>query len=315
MNSGSSKVFEDLFTNRSYKISEDPAVFIKEGVHTVVLENNVQNEEKEYKTFNVNTMVVKDKEKALGVVVYCESEEEPESSKGSSEILFDTFSEVAACVVHEIKNPLFAIRGFLQILDNSLPEGDKRKEYIKIMISEVDRLESLVKEFLMMVKTQQNDNKGLVWVGGIVNEVVELFKNSFENKKIRLNVQTKDEAAFIWANKSQLEQVLVNLLQNAFEATDEGGSVEVAVLKDNGKILIEVRDSGRGISPEIGNKIFTPFYTTKKDGTGLGLFISKKIVENLGGKIYFDSEEGKGTRFVIEFPVRRPGAVDDRFKL
>lgn len=302
MSFGDSNVFEDLFTNRSYKISEDPAVFVKEGAHTVVLENKWQDEKRGCHTFNVNTTVVRNKQGVTGVIVYCEDEGNSEDNKGVSENL-SAIGELAATAVHEIKNPLFSIRGFLQILDNTLSESDKRKEYVKIMISEVDRLESLVKDFLMLAKTQ-NDSKELVWVCELVREVVELYKNSFEKKKIEFKLQAKDESIFLWANKGQLEQVFINLLQNALEAVEEGGSIDVIVSKKEEKVMIEVRDSGRGISPEVRDKIFTPFFTTKKNGTGLGLFISKRIVENHEGKIYFISDEGKGTIFIVEFPMK-----------
>jgi signal transduction histidine kinase len=308
MSFGDSNVFEDLFTNRSYKISEDPAVFVKEGAHTVVLENKWQDEKRGCHTFNVNTTVVRNKQGVSGVIVYCEDEGKSEDNKGASESL-SVIGELAASAVHEIKNPLFSIRGFLQILDNTLSESDKRKEYVKIMISEVDRLESLVKDFLMLAKTQ-NDSKEVVWVCELVREVVELYKNSFEKKKIQFRLQAKDESVFLWANKDQLEQVFINLLQNALEAVEEGGSIDVIVSKKEEKVMIEVKDSGRGISPEVRDKIFTPFFTTKKNGTGLGLFISKRIVENHEGKIYFSSDEGKGTIFIVEFPMRETDRVN-----
>ncbi|SHM77669.1 His Kinase A (phospho-acceptor) domain-containing protein [Caldanaerovirga acetigignens] len=296
-----SYVFEDLFTDKSYKLSEDPAIYIKEGSHTVVLENNFQNEKTGCRTFNVNTAIVRNEQGVLGVIVYCEGEGKSEDDKATSESL-SVIGELAASAVHEIKNPLFSIRGFLQILDNTLSESDKRKEYVKIMISEVDRLESLTKDFLMLAKIK-SDSKELVWVCELIKEVIELYKSSFEKKKIRFRLYMNDESIFLWADRDQLEQVFINLIQNAFEAVEEGGSIDIIVSKLNEKVKVEVKDNGRGIGPEVKDKIFSPFFTTKKNGTGLGLFISKRIVENYGGNIYFNSAQEEGTTFVVEFPI------------
>ncbi|MCF6095439.1 HAMP domain-containing histidine kinase [Thermovorax subterraneus] len=306
-----SNVFEDLFTDKSYKLSEDPAVYIREGSHTVVLENNFQDEKTGCRTFNVNTAVVRNEQGVSGVIVYCEGEGKSEDDKVPSESL-SVIGELAASAVHEIKNPLFSIRGFLQILDNTLSESDKRKEYVKIMISEVDRLESLVKDFLMLAKIK-SDSKELVWVCELIKEVIELYKNSFEKKKIQFKLCINDESIFLWADRDQLEQVFINLIQNAFEAVEEGGSIDIIVSKLNEKVTVEVKDNGRGIGPEVKDKIFSPFFTTKKNGTGLGLFISKRIVENHGGNIYFNSVEEEGTTFVVEFPMGK--TIDDRLNL
>ncbi|MCG0275377.1 MAG: ATP-binding protein [Thermosediminibacteraceae bacterium] len=303
-------VFEDLFTQRSYKILDDPAVFVKEGSHIVVVENEAEKENSAGYTFTINTTIVTNKDGIAGIIIYCEDkgksekvQKDPSNRKSSLEENLAVIGELAASAVHEIKNPLFSIRGFLQIIDNTFAEDDKRKEYVRIMISEIDRLEGLVRDFLMLARTRP-DSKEQVAVCELIREVAELYKSSFEKKKVKFRLQAQDESVSVCGNWEQLEQVFINLIQNALEAMEEGGSLDIVVSKTEEKVIIEVRDNGKGISPDAEKKIFSPFFTTKKNGTGLGLFLSKKIIEDHNGKIYFSSAEGKGTAFFLEFPIQ-----------
>ncbi|TYP49772.1 two-component system sensor histidine kinase NtrB [Thermosediminibacter litoriperuensis] len=303
------KIYEDLFTERSYSISEDLEVFIKEGSHRIVLENEREDDEAVFYTFNINTTVVKNRDGLVGVVISCEDENRSESVRGdlrerpSHLENLSVIGELAASAVHEIKNPLFSIRGFLQIIDNSFSEDDKRKEYTRIMISEIDRLEGLVRDLLMLAKTRIGSDES-VTVCELIRDIAELYKNRMEMQNIKFSLRAEDESACILGNREQLEQVFINLIQNALEAMENGGNIEVVTSRKNEKVVIEVRDDGKGISPEAEKKIFSPFFTTKKNGTGLGLFLSKKIVEDHRGRIYFQSTEGKGTVFFLEFPVQ-----------
>ncbi|ADL06988.1 two-component system sensor histidine kinase NtrB [Thermosediminibacter oceani] len=302
------KIYEDLFTNKDYSIPGYPELFMKEGNHRIVIKIQNEEDEENHHSFNINTTLVKNADGTVSVVITCEDED---NSEGVREDLkrrlsylenLSVIGELAASAVHEIKNPLFSIRGFLQIIDNSFSDDDKRKEYIRIMISEIDRLEGLVRDFLMLAKTRAR-SKGSVIVCELIRDIAELYKNRMEMQNIKFSLMAEDESVCIPGNREQLEQVFINLIQNALEAMENGGNIEVVVYRKNEKLVIEVRDEGKGISPEIEKKIFTPFFTNKKNGTGLGLFLSKKIVEEHMGRIYFRSTEGKGTVFFLEFPL------------
>lgn len=206
--------------------------------------------------------------------------------------------QLAAGVVHEIRNPLTTLRGFVQFF-----QSDIKAPYAELMLSELDRINSIVSEFLLIAKPQdvlfQRQDLGL-----ILAQTYELFQTQaiMHNTMIHLTA----EVAPIWVecDENQLKQVLINLLKNSIEAMPSGGNIYIkAFRKDPDHFVVQVVDEGHGISPHILEKIGEPFHTTKPTGTGLGLMVSKRIIENHRGKFRVQSQVGKGTQVELLLPV------------
>jgi PAS domain S-box-containing protein len=212
--------------------------------------------------------------------------------------------QVVAEISHEIKNPLMMIGGFARQLAKE--SGDERSlTKLNIIVNEVQRLESLLKEMREFYLPRPLSRKEIE-VNALLKEVHDLIKADCEKRHIGLEFKTDRKEIFVEGDRARLKQVLVNLAKNAMEAMEQGGRVSFVSGLKRGKVEISIIDEGVGIPEEDQGKIFSPFYTTKKQGTGLGLSICKRIIEDHpGSSLSFTSEKGKGTTFVISMPVSR----------
>ncbi len=218
--------------------------------------------------------------------------------------------EMAAQVAHEIRNPLLAVGGFAKRLHKQLTDENMR-EYTKVIIDEVMRLESILKEILSFVKPYEMSKEPLS-IKKMFSDVENLIKTTVRENNNELFVEVEDDF-LILGNYDKLKEVFLNMLTNANEATKNGKIYLRAKkngylpeeIRDKGSkyVVLEVEDTGIGISKENMKKIFNPFFTTKASGTGLGLAISKRIIEEHGGIIEVESELNKGTVFRIYLPV------------
>ncbi len=205
-------------------------------------------------------------------------------------------------MAHEIRNPLTAVQGFVQLLKNR-QLGKKEQEYLLIIHEELQRVSSLVGEFLLLAKPAAPLCKNHA-VAAVVKEVVNLMQSEALLKDVRLDLEIKHEC-IINADKEQIKQVIINLLKNALEATPGGKKITIIVTYNTESkfCLITIKDEGPGIPAADLKKIFDPFYTTKEDGTGLGLAVSFRIMENHGGKISVQSSFDRGSVFTLELPA------------
>jgi two-component system sporulation sensor kinase A len=207
--------------------------------------------------------------------------------------------QLAAGVAHEIRNPLTAIRGFTQLLQT----GKMKEEYISIMLSELDRIELIVNEFLLLAKPQaviyqQRDVRTLLW------NIVALLEAQAIMNNIQIKTKFQDHVPLINCEENQLKQVFINVLKNAIEAMSTGGTIDIQVLNEAaGEVLIRFVDEGNGIPEERISRLGEPFYTTKEKGTGLGLMISYKIIQEHQGQIQIISQINRGTVVEIRLPV------------
>ena len=218
--------------------------------------------------------------------------------------------QVVAEISHEIKNPLMMIGGFArQLVKESADERSLAK--LNIIVNEVERLESLLKEMRDLYLPRPLDRKETD-VNALLKEVHDLIKEDCRKRNIRLEFKTDREEVFVEGDRARLEQVLLNLAKNALEAMEQGGKISFVSGLKQGVVEISISDEGVGIPEEEQGKIFSPFYTTKKQGTGLGLSICKRIIEDHpGSSLGFTSEKGKGSTFVIAMPVARAEKDDD----
>lgn len=209
-------------------------------------------------------------------------------------------SQLAASVAHEVRNPLTSVRGFLQLISNDENLESSQKRYIGIAISELDRAQAIINDYLSLAKPN-TEKLSTVNLSEEIRKTVELMTSysNIQNITIKTNIE---DSLYIKGNKSEIKQVLVNIFKNGIEAMETGGDLTVNAIKKNHVISIEIIDNGKGMTERQLNKLGTPFYTTKEKGTGVGLTISFQLIEAMKGKIKVDSEPGKGTIFTIQFP-------------
>ncbi len=208
--------------------------------------------------------------------------------------------ELAASVGHEIRNPLTSLKGFVKLLE----EKDlKNKLYYEIMTNELNRIDHITGELLLLAKPRKitfakND------LVKIVKDIVSLLETQANMNNVKIHFQPH-EPLLIECEANLLKQLFVNIIKNAIEASDDNGNVWVDIEDYKEKVTIHVRDEGIGISKELLKRIGEPFYSSKEKGTGLGLTVSHKIVEQHEGSITYLSEEAVGTTVEIQLPKER----------
>jgi two-component system, sporulation sensor kinase E len=212
--------------------------------------------------------------------------------------------QLAAGVAHEIRNPLTALKGFVQLLKPEMPE---KEQYFKIMLSELDRIEAIINEFLVLAKPQAVKYEERD-VRLLLEDIIALFQMEAVMNNVEIFMESAPDVPLIHCEENQLKQVFINILKNAIEAMPNGGTVAIRVESHPpDKVLIRFADQGVGIPEERIPKLGEPFYTTKERGTGLGLMISYKIVEDHGGRIFIRSKVGEGTVVDVLLPVEAAG--------
>ena len=211
---------------------------------------------------------------------------------------------------HEFKTPIISIKGFAEILKDDDLSKEERNEYLDIIIEESKRLTSLATNVLNLSKIETQailKEKQMFNIGEQIRQSILLLDSKFQSKNISLDINIED--CNIYANKKMLNQVWLNLLDNAIKFNNENGLVSVNMKKKEKEILITIIDSGIGISKEVVSKIFDKFYqedtSHSTKGNGLGLTIVKKIIEMHGGTIECESIVSKGTKFTIILPIEQ----------
>lgn len=210
--------------------------------------------------------------------------------------------QLAAGVAHEIRNPLTSMKGYAEFLQ--LDEKDpQRQEFIEIILDEIDRVNNIVEEFMVLAKPKavELEERNII---PIVQNVVSMLKFEARKRNVKLEFDTVEEIVQIECDENRLKQVFLNFIKNGIEAMPDGGDLRVKAEIHDENIVISIQDTGVGIPPETLKKIGEPFYTTKKNGNGLGLMVSFKIIESHNGKVYIESEQNKGTTFKILLPAK-----------
>jgi two-component system, sporulation sensor kinase E len=211
--------------------------------------------------------------------------------------------ELAAGIAHEIRNPMTALKGFIQLLQGSIKEDYSM--YFNVITSELQRIESIITEFLVLAKPQaiqykQNDVKK------IMQDTIELLGAQATMHNVQIVAEYSSQLPLIYCEPNQLKQVFINMLKNAIEVMPKGGIINVKMKQqDERHVQIAITDQGCGIPEDKIKKLGEPFYTTKERGTGLGLMVSYKIIEEHQGKIEVESQVGVGTTFYITLPIER----------
>ncbi|GGA62231.1 ATP-binding protein [Ornithinibacillus halotolerans] len=204
--------------------------------------------------------------------------------------------QLAAGIAHEIRNPLTSIKGFLQLLQ----AGVNRKDvYYKIMIDEIEKMETITSEMLFVSKplTENKQQESLLTM---LQDVLELLKPQAKLKNVLLEINGEEQDIF--CDKSQMKQVFINIIKNAIEAMEEAGKIVITIREVDNDIFIDISDEGPGIDEAVIHKLGEPFFTTKQQGTGLGLMITKQLLDRHRAKLEILQNEIKGSTFRIIFP-------------
>jgi two-component system sensor histidine kinase HydH len=216
---------------------------------------------------------------------------------------FAAVGEAAAYVSHEIKNPLMVIGGMASQVERRLAQDPGSQEKLQIIQREVRRLESFLGELRDFLRPAA-PTKREVDVNRVIEDVENLMVDAAREKGVSLEGQLDPRLPKIEADPDQLEQVLLNLVKNALEATEEAGRIVLASGSRDGQIWFSVQDTGKGMPEEVLEKIFHPFFTTKDKGTGLGLAVIHKIITDHHGTITVDSAAGEGSTFTVQLPQK-----------
>ncbi|HLV96381.1 MAG TPA: ATP-binding protein [Candidatus Acidoferrales bacterium] len=211
---------------------------------------------------------------------------------------------VTAGVAHEVKNPLNSMRLWLEVLKGNMPTDPEPQQAVKMLDTEIDRLDRAVKTFLSFtrpveLKLEETDLRELL------DEVLDAARPAIAKAGLELRVDFPSEFAAVLVDRQLIHQAVLNLLLNACDFTPPGGHITVNLQRDGEFAALSVSDSGKGISPEDRKKIFQLFFTTRPGGTGVGLANTFRFVQLHNGRIDFDSEVTRGTTFRIELPLAR----------
>lgn len=209
--------------------------------------------------------------------------------------------QFAAGIAHEIRNPITAIKGFLQLMEHNSNTNDY---YLNIIFSEVNRIELILSELLSLSKPKEMDFKHNN-LQELLREVTALIETQAILHNIELQLQLDDHVPNILCDANKMKQVFINFLKNSIEAMPDGGTISVQLRKERDTVYIRFKDNGPGIPKKLLHRIHEPFFTTKEKGTGLGLMISKQIIENHQGYFTVNSNSF-GTAVEICIPIIYP---------
>ena len=259
--------------------------------------------------FNVS-LLFSEKHEATGLIITFQDLTEIRSMEESvrRKDRLAAVGRVAAGLAHEIRNPLGAMRGAIQVLESNTPPESRQGGLMDIILKESDRLNSIITNFLGYARPAAG-NFGDTDVGEAIQDTVTLLRHSPDVRADHdLVTELGDQPIIISADSSQLKQIFWNLARNALQAMPDGGTLRVALETiPNNRIRIVFEDTGRGMSPEQVEQLFEPFSNSTSGGTGLGLSIVYQIVKDHNGVINVRSREGRGTTITLELPkdVRR----------
>jgi hypothetical protein len=216
------------------------------------------------------------------------------------------FGELAAGLAHEVKNPLSGMKGALEIISQNTAAADPHKEIFVEMLTQIDKIITIIQDFLSYARPKP-PRFGRTAPGLFIEDAIRLAKTQVGGKDIRFRYGPPKRDLLVCLDADRMQDVILNLLLNSIAAIDEKGTIAVTVrVVPDRALVIFVVDDGRGIKASQLPQIFHPFFSTRKDGTGLGLSTCKKIIEAHHGTISVRSREGRGTTFILRLPLDLP---------
>ncbi len=216
---------------------------------------------------------------------------------------------------HEIRNPLSTVSLNLQLVKEDLSQAenprDKRvNRRLSVIEAEVKRLQAILEEFLGYVRVPRLDLKP-VKLNQLLTEMMEFVMPEMEEKGVSMRLFADPKLAAVPLDREKFWAVMVNLFRNALDASEAGDEVMVASKLEGSMVVVQVTDTGKGMSREVQEKAFTPYFSTKKAGTGLGLPTARRLIELHDGELLLNSETDRGSQFVIRLPLETPSDNDE----
>src|SRR3990170_3207549 len=228
-----------------------------------------------------------------------------EREKITEEERSKTLDQMMDEVAHEIRNPLTSIGGFTRKIYERLPEGDPNKNYMKIVIEDVERLENMVKQ-LVKLKVMGVLNTEPSHINDVIIEALKSFEKEFRDNDIDVKTELVDNPPLISIDKEKMTIAIANLIKNSIEAMQRMPKMlKIISNVSDENIEIVISDTGKGIPKDKIKYIFDPFFTSKIYGPGLGLTFTQKVIQEHNGSISVESESGKGAAFTIRLPLKR----------
>ena len=238
---------------------------------------------------------------------------EDEEGKGGNVYVFvpveREMTHLYSMIIHELKNPIAAIRAMVQVMEASIREGlkdrDKMLEYSSLILEEIDRMNRILSSIMKLAKPRTRFDYRFDLLETI-KKAMGTWSEEFKGQGIKMSLISNRDKILFLGNPDEIHQIINNLLRNSREALEGVKNPKVTVtLWDSGnEIILSVKDNGKGVSPEVLHKINTSFYSSKPHGLGLGLFVVKTIVKRHRGKININSSPGKGFEIVINLPKK-----------
>lgn len=273
-------------------------------------ETTITTKDKNKVPIGITTSLLKDKEDTLlGVVVTFKDlariKHMEEQMRRADRLA--ALGSLAAGVAHEIRNPLGSVKGLAQLLKEDLKEGDPKRGYTDVIVKEIDRLNKVVEELLSFARPEESHVEPKA-INEIIDDALQLAKHDASQSMIEIIRNYDKNLPYVSADSKKLQQAFLNIIFNAFHAMKEKGgqlNITTRLYEDPKFVEIIFQDTGPGIAPGHINRLFDPFFTTREDGTGLGLTITHQIIDSHGGRISVRSSPGKGASFSVYLPGER----------
>jgi len=303
--------FRDVFYGRMPDLADILAEVLKTHQQKPRKEIEITNREGHKIPLGISTSLLIDGSKNIrGVIAIFQdlTETKQWEAKIRAADKMAAVGELSAAIAHEIRNPLAAISGSVEVLSGELDVADENRRLLELIVRESSRLNNILSDFLLFARSKRVAFTR-VELCHLVSDVVEVIRHHpSQRPDISIKVSTRESMVYVFTDEDQIKQVLINLIVNACEAIgDKPGEITIKI-KTGGDttVVLEVADNGPGIEDAIISKMFTPFFSTKKDGTGLGLAIVHRLAGNLDIELSVQSEVGRGTSFILCFH-RIPG--------
>ena len=206
---------------------------------------------------------------------------------------------VGAKVAHELKNPLASIKGLCQLVART-PDGERTQDRLAVVASEISRMETILGEYLSYSRPLEDIQPEPIELGVLARDVLDVLDGRAQQAGVELSLEGSAHA--VHGDPRRLKEALINLVANAIEATPNGGTVALRIRDASASVVLEVRDSGRGITPDDLERLGTSFFTTRANGTGLGVVLAQGVITQHGGSLSYASAIGKGTTATIALP-------------
>jgi len=276
---------------------------MKQDFQKIKFNNGVLNNEIDFKNsyyeYTMNT--IKKGEEVLGFIV---SIKDVTERKKLEDKLYEMdklayLGKMGANIAHELRNPIASLYGSIQILDENNFNEENRKLY-NLILNQTERLNEIIRNFLNYTKGQDTEFK-LINIDELITSNIEMVKALTD---VDIKVSSKD-SCYIEGDENLILQALNNIIWNSVEAIDDNGKINIEIDTNKNECMIKISDNGKGIPEEEIEEIFTPFYSKKEEGVGLGLAIAKKNIVKNNGRIEVDSKLNEGTTFRIYLPLRK----------